>query len=243
MRAVFLSVLAVAIFPVTACAPAAEPVAAVSPDELAARIRARLDAAARGDVAEWGAFVAEDCICGLETKAAIQRAMAGRPPGVKNWYGEVLDLRLRPLAHAVVARYRVAEYTEVGGQRTSLQVWRTETFEQQAGDWVLVAGADTVIPPEPTAVAVDPRILHDYVGQFEYTPGAVDRIFVEGGHFFVQPSGEPRVELLAESESSFFAKGEPWRLTFVRDPQGRVTSLVFRDQGQEWTAKRVPDTP
>jgi hypothetical protein len=243
MRVHLLGPLALVLFVAAACAPSPEPVAAVSPDELAARIRARLDAAARGDVAEWGTFVAEDCICGLETKAAIERAMAGRPPGVKNWYGEVLDLRLRPLAHAVVARYRVAESTEVGGQRTSLQVWRTETFEQQAGAWVLVAGADTVIPPEPTAVEIDPRILNDYLGLYEYTPGADDRIFFEGGHFFVQPSGEPRVELLAESASSFFAKGEPWRLTFVRDPQGRVTGLVFRDQGQEWAAKRVPDTP
>jgi hypothetical protein len=44
----------------------------------------------------------------------------------------------------------------------------------------------------------------------------------------------------AETETTYFAKGEPWRLIFVKDLHGAVTSLVFRQQGQEWTAVKVP---
>jgi hypothetical protein len=208
--------------------------------DIEARIRARLDAAARGSAEEWAAFVADDCICGLETKAAIRKAIATRPPGVRNWYGDIADFSVRMLVDAAVVRYRLAEHTEVGGQRTSIEVWRTETYVRRAGDWLLVAGADTVIPPEPTAVKVDPRLFDEYVGKYQYTPGSVDTVTREGDRFFVQPSGEPRVELFAENESTYFAKGEPWRVVFVRGPGGAVTSLIFRQQDQDWTAVRLP---
>lgn len=208
--------------------------------EMAARIRARLDAAAQGKATEWAAFVADDCICGLETKAAIQHSIATRPPGVKNWYGDIQDLKLRFLGDTAVARYRIAEHTEVGGQLQSIQVWRTETYFRKAGVWILVAGADTLIPPEPAAVKVDSRLFDDFVGKYQYAAGSVDTVTREGDRLFVQPSGEPRVELFAESETTYFAKGEPWRLIFVKGPQGPATSLTFRQQGQEWTATRIP---
>ena len=48
------------------------------------------------------------------------------------------------------------------------------------------------------------------------------------------------VEILAESESMFFAPGQPYRLEFVSDASGVVTSLVFRQQGQRYIAQRLP---
>ena len=208
--------------------------------KLVERIRARLDASAQGDAARWATFVDNDCICGLETKAAIQHAIATRLPSVKNWYGEILDLRLRFLGETAVARYRITEHTEVGGQHTSLQEWRTEIYARRKEGWILIAGADTVISPEPTVVKVDPRIFDGYTGKYQYAPGLVDTVTREGDRLFIQPSGEPRVELFAESETTYFAKGEPWRLIFMKDPHGAVTALVLRQQGQEWTAVKVP---
>jgi hypothetical protein len=75
---------------------------------------------------------------------------------------------------------------------------------------------------------------------YQYTQGSVDVVTREGDRLFVQPSGEPRVELFAETETTYFAKGEPWRLIFVKDQHGAVKSLVFQQQGQEWTAVKVP---
>ncbi|MES1240770.1 MAG: DUF3471 domain-containing protein [Acidobacteriota bacterium] len=229
----FLLLIGAALAGGCASLPAAEP-------GIGRQIRARLDAYARGSAEEWARFVADDCLCGLETKADIERAIANRPPGVRNWYGDISDLQVRPLGDAMVARYRVTEYTEVDGRRATAEMWRTETYALRKGTWMLIAGADIVIPAEPVAAQVDPSLFDSYVGRYEYTPGAVDTVTREGDRLFVQPTGEPRVELFPENETTYFAKGEGWRLIFVRDPQGAVTSLIFRQQGQDFTATRIP---
>ena len=233
-------VILMALMAAIVATPVSRAAGAAAETGIAQQIRARLDAYGRGSASDWARFVADDCICGLETKADIQRAIAARLPSVKNWYGEILDLQVRLLGEAAVARYRITEYTEVGGQRTTLQLWRTETYARRAGVWMLIAGADLVIPPDPTVAKVDPRLFDAYVGKYQYTPGSVDIVTREGGHLFVQPTGEPRVEIFPENETTYFAKGESWRLIFVRDPQGLVTSLIFRQQGQEFVANKVP---
>ena len=208
--------------------------------EMASLIRARLDAAGRGSASDWARYVDDECICGSETKAEIQRAIATRLPTVKNWYGEIGNLQVRLLGDAAVASYRVTEYTEVSGQRTSIELRRTETYVKRAGRWLLIAGADVVIPPEPTVARIDPGLFAGYVGRYQYTPGSIDTVTREGNRLFVQPTGEARVEIFPENETTFFAKGEAWRLVFVKDAKGTVTSVIFRQAGQDFVGARLP---
>jgi len=208
--------------------------------EMASLVRARLDAAGRGSAQDWAGYVADECLCGSETKAQIQHAIATRLPTVKNWYGEIRDLQVLPLGDAAVARYRVTEYTEVAGQRTSIDLTRTETYVKRAGRWLLIAGADVVIPPDPAVAAVDLALFDSYVGRYQYTPGSIDTVTREGNRLFVQPTGEARVEIFPENETTFFAKGEPWRLVFVRNVKGPATSVIFRQQGQDFVGTRLP---
>jgi len=42
-----------------------------------------------------------------------------------------------------------------------------------------------------------------------------------------------------ESATVFFAKGQPWRLVFLTDPQGMPTALAFRQHGQQYVAERL----
>ena len=93
-------------------APAADDAKA----EILSKIRARLDAYARGAADEWAKLVADDCICGLETTAGIQEGIAHRLPGVKHSFGEVLDFQIRTLGETAVARFRITETTEVEGK-------------------------------------------------------------------------------------------------------------------------------
>lgn len=208
--------------------------------EMTSLIRARLDAAGRGSATDWAQYVADECLCGSETKAQIQHTLATRLPTVKNWYGEMSDLQIRWSGDAAVARYRVTEYTEVAGQRTSVGLMRTETYVKRAGRWLLLAGADIVIPPDPAVATVDPALFDSYIGRYQYTPGSIDTVTREGNRLFVQPTGEIRVEIFPENETTFFAKGEPWRLVFVKDAKGLVTSVIFRQQGQDFVGARLP---
>jgi hypothetical protein len=236
-RRVRLTVLALAL---VLRAAAALPDATGPEAEIAQRIRARLDAYRQGDARLWATFVDDDCVCAAETKADILKAIANRPPGVKNWYGDILDLQAHLHGDVAVVRYRTSEYTEVNGQLNTLEEWRTETHLRQDGRWILIAAAENPITADPKAIVLPREVLARYVGKYQYTPGSVDVVTLEGDRLFVQPSSDPKVELLAEDATTFFAKGEPWRIVFRTDSQGVVTSLVFRQQGQEYVAKRLP---
>lgn len=224
----------------TLLAAASPAAAAPAEPELAARIRARLDVYREGKAAEWAKFVSDDCFCAGATKAEIERAIVNRPAAVKNWYGELSDLETHTFGgDTAVARYRVTEFTEVGGKLDSLEQWRTETHVLRDGAWLLVAAAENVIAKDPQPVQLAREVLQRYVGRYEYTPGSVDNITLEEGHLFVESTGETKVEIFAESESVFFAKGQPWRLVFLQNAAGVPTGLAFRQNGQEFVAKRL----
>lgn len=207
--------------------------------EIAAAIRARFAAYRDGDADAWAKFVDDDCVCSGETKAAIRAGIANRPAGVKSSYGEPEEFVVHPHGNVAVARYRVAETVEVDGKRRVSAQWRTETYLQRDGAWLLIAGAETQIAPDPEPIALDRAALARLVGTYEYTPGANDVVTLEGDRLFVQSSGEAKRELFAESRDTFFAKGQPWRLVFRTGADGKVDGVAFRQGGQEYAARRV----
>lgn len=207
--------------------------------EITAAIRARFAAYRDGDADAWAKFVDDDCVCSGETKAAIRAGIANRPAGVKSSYGEPEEFVVHPHGNVAVARYRVAETVEVDGKRQVGAQWRTETYLQRDGAWLLIAGAETQIAPDPEPIALDRDALTRLVGTYEYTPGASDVVTLEGDRLFVQSSGEAKRELFAESRDTFFAKGQPWRLVFRTGADGEVDGVAFRQGGQEYAARRV----
>jgi len=207
--------------------------------EIQGLIRERLDAAARRDAVGWARYVDEQCICGGESRADVQKAISGRPSDVKNWYGDIGSFTVRMHGETAIARYRITEFTEVGSRRIEIDEWRTETFIRRAGTWVLIGGADVVVPPDPAVAKVDPRLYAEYVGQYEYSPGLRDTVTREGDRLLIQASGQEKEELLPENETTYFGKGQDWRVLFVKDGQGKVVSLIFRQNGQDLVAKRI----
>lgn len=202
-------------------------------------IRERFDAYGRADAVGWGHFVADDCLCGTSTKAAIMREIAARPTSLKNWYGDIAAHEIRFSADTAVARYRVTEFVELGGQRMSIQQRRVETYMRRGGAWLLVSGAESVIQQDPVVAKVDPKIYDAYVGRYEYAPGVVDTVTREGDHLMVQATGQEKEEMFAENETTYFAKGQDWQLIFVKDERGRVTSVRFRQHGQDFIARKL----
>ena len=54
-----------------------------------------------------------------------------------------------------------------------------------------------------------------------------------------QTTGQPKMELLPESEIEFIIKGFTAQFVFVRDETGRVTKLIINQEGQRVTAKKL----
>ena len=83
----------------------------------------------------------------------------------------------------------------------------------------------SVLQPEERVVAeIDPAIYEEVAGEYMMETNSVT-ITVEDGRLWVEVSWEPgRNELLPESETEFFSRGDGTELTFIREG-GRVVAF------------------
>jgi hypothetical protein len=92
-------------------------------------------------------------------------------------------------------------------------------------------------------VPIDPAILDNYVGDYEFKSYRVFKITKQadqqGAHLFIQLSGEEAVQLYPESTTKFFYKTIPDQISFVTDPAGRATELILHGGGLEQPAPRI----
>lgn len=99
-------------------------------------------------------------------------------------------------------------------------------------------GPDYQPPPARKDVAVNPEILKNYVGQYELAPGFIFDVIVENNQLMVQVTGQPHFPVFPESETKFFYKVVDAQLTFQKDGNGKVTSLILHQGGRDQTAKK-----
>jgi CubicO group peptidase (beta-lactamase class C family) len=92
---------------------------------------------------------------------------------------------------------------------------------------------------DPKEATVEDKILDTYVGKYELNPSFVISITKEAGRLHSQATGQPRVELYAESEIKFFMKAIDGKILFVKNEQGNVEKLILFQDGREMTCKRI----
>src|SRR6185437_9012170 len=92
------------------------------------------------------------------------------------------------------------------------------------------------IPMHPAPIKLSPAALDAMVGEYRDAGGHLAAtLFRQGEQLYEKdPHGEV-TEVEPESASSFFyPNGSVWtRLRVERDPQGRITGLVYRDDRHE----------
>lgn len=79
-----------------------------------------------------------------------------------------------------------------------------------------------------TVVTLDPKALDALVGSYRLStkPKLLGQVTLEGGRLFLSAAGVlTKVELLPQSDSTFFAREQGFPVTFVRNRGGRVTAL------------------
>lgn len=76
------------------------------------------------------------------------------------------------------------------------------------------ARAATLDAGPRTQVEIAPQILDRYAGHYMAPAGGAMEISHEAGHIFLQMAGQPRVEIFPESETEFFLRGTPARISF-----------------------------
>jgi CubicO group peptidase (beta-lactamase class C family) len=103
----------------------------------------------------------------------------------------------------------------------------------------IVFNAPYKIPQERKVVALDARTLEKYIGQYQQESGVVITVTIENGKLMRQIVGQPKIELLAESETEFFLKGVELPITFIIDARRRVTGHISRRAGREILATKI----
>ena len=106
---------------------------------------------------------------------------------------------------------------------------------------------DPTIPmiPKPAprkqyaAIELSEAKLAPYVGTYAFTPSFALEVTVDGGALWAQATGQSRFRLWPFAETEFFVKEVDAQVTFVRDAEGKVTSLVLHQNGQNPTATKV----
>src|SRR5215204_53676 len=97
----------------------------------------------------------------------------------------------------------------------------------------------------PAEIKIAPAVFDAYVGQYQPAsdPDMIFSIFREDTHFYVQPTGQAKVEIFPETESRFFVKAFPGSVDFVRDANGKVVSLTWHQGGKDTSLKRISEVP
>ncbi len=90
-------------------------------------------------------------------------------------------------------------------------------------------------------VKVDPAVLKSYCGNYELQPGFIIAISEENGQLFGQGTGQPRIQLTANSQAEFAAESVGAIITFDKNDKGEVHQLTLRQGGGEFKAPRLPD--
>jgi Domain of unknown function (DUF3471) len=100
-------------------------------------------------------------------------------------------------------------------------------------------GHNYEVPVMPAVAKIDPKVIDQYVGEYELKPGALVTITREEGRMMVQPPGGRKGELLPSSDTTFFLQGQPITITFVKNAAGTVTHLLLVQGGTETRATKV----
>ena len=90
-----------------------------------------------------------------------------------------------------------------------------------------------------TAVSVDPAISRQYVGEYRISASFSLTVSLEDGKLMVQPSGQDKAELFAESQSRFFLRDIDVQIEFTREDRGKVTGLVLTQGGKKMVGQKV----
>ena len=91
------------------------------------------------------------------------------------------------------------------------------------------------------AIKVKPETADRYVGKYEVIPQFALTFSREGERYFIDATGNPRDEVFPESETSFFSGSFDGQIEFVKDADGKYSSLILHQVGMpDQSAKRLP---
>jgi ketosteroid isomerase-like protein len=198
----------------------------------------------RGDKATFDRIASDDFTATDETatfrnKTQEREVVQAPPPSIKTSLTNE-DVRVRIYGDAAIVTGLIVVKTQLPSQaEIGFQSRFTDTFMKRQPGWQVVARHYSRVPPQRTAVKLDPKTYDEYVGQYELAPNFVLTVSREGDKLISQATGQPQLELLPESEIAFFIKGFSALFIFMRGRNGEVNRMITIQDGRVIEAKRL----
>lgn len=152
--------------------------------------------------------------------------------------GEQRERAERGLALVAAARAKLAAGTSLTSDEL-IKLAKEANMSEPSTDSVAWRRYEQARPR--TEIPIDPCRFERCVGFYQHASGLIVTVSAEGGRFFLQLSGQPKVELFAESDSEFFLKVVPAQVTFAADEGGRVEALILHQGGHDMVAPRIDE--
>lgn len=93
--------------------------------------------------------------------------------------------------------------------------------------------------PKHTAVELSPDVLRSYTGEYKMDDrGFIIKVTAEGNKLIAELP-QQKVELIPESETSFFVEYSETGVKFAKNDQGQISDMVLSVSGTEIQAKKV----
>ena len=155
---------------------------------------------------------------------------------------EVSQVHARMITDAIaIVDCQALDIAMEGSREVRRPLHETDVFVLRDGRWLYLEHTETHVLSSPKAITPDPKLLDDYVGQYEFWPGRTDTFTREGDQLLARDESDKKpTPLLAATNESFFVDGEADLVIFVRDAGGKVThELAHAPDGQLFVAQKV----
>lgn len=95
-------------------------------------------------------------------------------------------------------------------------------------------------PKRHVAADIDAAALANYVGDYALAPDFVLSVTAENGSLFVQATNQSKNQVFFEGDHTFFYTVVDAQLSFTMGPDGKATSVVLHQNGQDIPGPRQP---
>jgi hypothetical protein len=247
MRILILAALALAMAPRASAGQRAAPPAqdSVLVGEVRRLIEERVESYNAGDSAKFAALIApgyvhvNDSGTHWSAEHTLRVVAMNRPDAATPAYRATVDeVVVRRVGDVVLADALVTLHIG-SGAATALNRWRDVNGIVRVGNaWKFAQHSETPtlrLAEYPVVAAPDSAALGEFVGDYEWLPGLVERITQRGGRLYLQDAAHPEwgtQPLIAAGAEAFYPDDDPGALrVFVRDRTGRVTRYIARFAG------------
>lgn len=103
----------------------------------------------------------------------------------------------------------------------------------------IALGEDYTPPKIRKDISVNQKTLDKFVGKYQLEPEVFLNVTRRENRLFVKATGQPEVELFAETETNFFLKVAEIEISFKKNDKGEVFQLILHQGGMNSPAKKI----